>query len=644
VEQWVVQHLSRSLEPGTRGVEDIAEVDVHPTADLVACTVLIRDDPMTKPHRRVLVVDLEGDRTTPVDVPFPECSGPAWSPDGTRLAVVASTEDTAEALVLDGPPHGFHVSATSSVPGLVETLEWSPDGTRLALRVAMPGAEISDVFGSGVVGSATGAEPWRPRVFPARGGERTAYVWEPVSGSSDVVSEGTVWELAWSGDDALLALTSDEPGESAWYSAELTRIDLGSGRRTTLLAPEHQLSLPRANPDGARWSVLSAVQSDRGLPSGTLLLGGQNDETPVAVDTHDVYLNDHRWLDADTLLVAGLRGLDTVVATIDVSTGTMTTAWSGEATCGGLQPEVAGRPGRPPVVVLEEHGKPPALGELTENGFRQVLRVDGPGADHVTATAGTATRMSWRSSDGLEIQGLLLTPETAEAPYPLVVDVHGGPTHAFRSTWLGRDPHASCLLARGYAVLRPNPRGSTGRGAAFAAAVAGDMGGLDVADVVSGVQHLVDDGVADPGRLGITGISYGGFMATWVPTCTDSFAASVARSPCTDWLLQHLTSNIAEFDRRFLVGDPFDRDSHYGTRSPLRHVDRIRTPTLLTAGMQDLATPPSQAQVLYTALRERGVESELVLYPDEGHGVRVPATLADQCARMVAWFERHMPA
>jgi dipeptidyl aminopeptidase/acylaminoacyl peptidase len=170
------------------------------------------------------------------------------------------------------------------------------------------------------------------------------------------------------------------------------------------------------------------------------------------------------------------------------------------------------------------------------------------------------------------------------------------------------------------------------------------MGGLDVDDVVSGVRHLVEHGVADPSRLGIAGISYGGFMATWVPTRTDIFAASVARSPCTDWLLQHLTSNIAEFDRRFLVGDPFDPESHYCSRSPLRHVERIRTPTLLTAGLQDLATPPSQAQVLYTALRERGVDTELVLYPDEGHGVREPATLADQCARMVAWFERHMPA
>ena len=127
-----------------------------------------------------------------------------------------------------------------------------------------------------------------------------------------------------------------------------------------------------------------------------------------------------------------------------------------------------------------------------------------------------------------------------------------------------------------------------------------------------------------------------------MPCRTDLFAASVARSPCTDWVLQHLTSNIAEFDRRFLRGEVFDPDSQYAERSPLRHADRIRTPMLLTAGQQDLATPPSQAQVLHTALRERGVETQLVLYPEEGHGVRQPATVADQCARLIAWFDRHL--
>jgi dipeptidyl aminopeptidase/acylaminoacyl peptidase len=369
---------------------------------------------------------------------------------------------------------------------------------------------------------------------------------------------------------------------------------------------------------------------------------GEDGRRPHALDTRGVHVTDQQWLDEATVLVAGLRSLETVVAVIDVDAGTMREIWSGTQTCGEYFPEVAGVVGDDPLVVLESHREPPTLGSLGPEGFRPVLTLGGPGTAYQLEHAGDTTELTWESSDGLQVQGLLIMPEQGDRPYPLVLQVHGGPTHAYRDTWLGRDPHTSCLVARGYAVLWPNPRGSSGRGAAFAQAVRGDLGGLDVDDVVRGVQHVVDLGIADPARLGITGISYGGFMSSWVPTRTDVFAASVARSPCTDWLLQHLTSNIAEFDRRFIAGEPFDPASQYAERSPLRHVDSIRTPMLLFAGLNDLATPPSQAQVLHTALRERGVDTQLVLYPEEGHGVRHPLTVADQCARMVAWFDRFL--
>jgi dipeptidyl aminopeptidase/acylaminoacyl peptidase len=479
-------------------------------------------------------------------------------------------------------------------------------------------------------------------VLPAVGdGRRLAYTWDPDSGQGRVLSDRTVWELGWSGDRALLAVTSEGCDEDAWYGAELSRLDLDGATSETLFVPDEQVSVPRASPAGHRWSVLSGLQSDRGLPAGALVVGG-GDVPSTAVDTGGIHVTDQLWLDEETLLVAGLRGLETVVARVGVDSGAVLEVWAGQETCGEYFPEVSGLPGHDPVVVLESRREPPTLGVLGASGFRPVLAADGPGTTYQTERAGTTTRVTWESSDGLRVEGLLTVPDGAGPAQPLALQVHGGPTHACRNTWIGRDPHTSCLVAHGYAVLQPNPRGSTGRGASFAEAVRGDMGGRDADDLVSGVQSLVDAGIADPSRLGITGISYGGFMSSWLPVRTDLFAASVARSPCTDWLLQHLTSNIAEFDRRFVGGDPFDPESHYRERSPLSHADRIRTPMLLTAGLKDLATPPSQAQVLHTALRERGIATELVLYPEEGHGVRHPLTIVDQCARMIAWFDRHL--
>jgi dipeptidyl aminopeptidase/acylaminoacyl peptidase len=643
VETWVRDHLARCQAPGDHGIEDVAQVDAHPDGRVAACAVLVREKPMVPAHRRIAVVDLTGEQVTFLDLPYVECARPTWSPDGSALAVVGSSKEGAAAVVLQGAPHSLAVSATSELPGFVESAHWSPDGSLLALQVAMRGAEISDVYGSGTMGE-TGEGTWHPRVLPnVGGGKRLAYTWDPRSGDSRVVSELTVWELAWSGTRGLLAVTSEEPDESAWYAAVVSHVDLDRGDQHPVFTPDDQVSVPRSSPSGRRWSVLSGLQSDRGLPAGELVVG-RDDHAPATLDMRHIHVTDQRWLDETTVLVAGLRGLETVVATVDVESGAVSEVWSGEQTCGEHFPEVAGLAGRSPLVVLESHREPPTLGVLEPGGFRSVLAADGPGTAYQAARAGTTTPRTWMSSDGQEVQGLLTVPagEEPAGGYPVVLQVHGGPTHACRNAWVGRDPHLSSLVARGYAVLRPNPRGSTGRGAAFAEAVRGDMGGLDVDDVVAGVQNLVDLGIADPARLGITGISYGGFMAAWVLTRTDLFAASVARSPCTDWLLQHLTSNIAEFDRRFVRGEPFDPESQYAERSPLRHVDRIRTPMLLTAGLEDLATPPSQAQVLYTALSERGVETQLVLYPEEGHGVREPLAIADQCARMIAWFERHL--
>jgi dipeptidyl aminopeptidase/acylaminoacyl peptidase len=199
------------------------------------------------------------------------------------------------------------------------------------------------------------------------------------------------------------------------------------------------------------------------------------------------------------------------------------------------------------------------------------------------------------------------------------------------------------LVGRGYAILHPNPRGSSGRGQEFAGLVVGDMGGDDAKDVLAGVEAMIERGVADPDRIGVFGGSYGGFMSAWLPTLSDRFAASVAISPVTDWYSQHWNSNIGRWDSEFLKADPATPGGAYFERSPVMFASKVRTPTLLTAGLQDRCTPPGQAVELYRALREHGVEAEVAVYPQEGHGVRQMPALFDFCARMVGWFERFMP-
>ena len=245
--------------------------------------------------------------------------------------------------------------------------------------------------------------------------------------------------------------------------------------------------------------------------------------------------------------------------------------------------------------------------------------------------------------DGLAIDGYVATPRTSgDGTFPLVVMVHGGPVWRWRDVWLDRVVQVPLLLDGGYAVLLPNPRGSQGKGEAFVRGIVGEVGGLDVDDILTGVDHLVAEGVTDRATVAVMGTSYGGFLAAWLATRPGRFAAALASSPVTDWVSQHYTTNIPQSDVRFLRGDPIDPSSQYRTRSPLTAASGQTCPVLLTAGLHDLATPPGQALEMHRALVELGVDTDIALYPREGHDVHEWPALLDHCTRMVMWFDHYL--
>ena len=259
---------------------------------------------------------------------------------------------------------------------------------------------------------------------------------------------------------------------------------------------------------------------------------------------------------------------------------------------------------------------------------------------------GTQERLSWRAPDGLEVDGLLILPpgrSRADGPLPLVTTVHGGPYGRWADELMaGWWSWGQWLAAAGFAVFHPNPRGSQGRGQAFAAMVADAVGQDEWTDIVAGVDDLVAAGIADPTRLGIAGWSHGGFMAAWAVTRTGRFRAAVMGAGIADWGLQVGTGEQGRAEA--VLGGSFGWEGpgphRHDQLSPISYATEVTTPVLILHGEDDTNVPVGQAIYFHRALTHLGLEHELVVYPRENHEFTERAHQIDVLERIRSWFSR----
>jgi len=224
---------------------------------------------------------------------------------------------------------------------------------------------------------------------------------------------------------------------------------------------------------------------------------------------------------------------------------------------------------------------------------------------------------------------------------PLVVEIHGGPSWQWEEgTMLSWHDWAQMLASRGYATLAPNPRGSTGYGSAFQRLLQDDVGGGEAQDLMTGAVAMVERGVADPDRLGIGGWSWGGYLTAWTITQTTMFRAAVMGAGLANVVSDHGQNDIPSMNDWIFPGHPYDHPDHYWERSPIRHIDRVTTPTLILHGAEDDRVHPAQAMEYHRALKTRGVPVESVRYPREGHGIEERRHQIDLMRRIVAWYDR----
>jgi dipeptidyl aminopeptidase/acylaminoacyl peptidase len=227
---------------------------------------------------------------------------------------------------------------------------------------------------------------------------------------------------------------------------------------------------------------------------------------------------------------------------------------------------------------------------------------------------------------------------------PLILNVHGGPAGAFSQSYIGARgvyPLAT-FAARGYAILRGNPRGSSGYGTEFRRANFKDWGGMDYQDLMTGVDKVIDMGVADSNRLGVMGWSYGGYMTSWIVTQTKRFKAASAGAPVTNLMSFNGTADIPAFVPDYFGGQSWEIPEVYAKHSAMFNVKGVTTPTLIEQGDADVRVPISQGYEFYNALKQQGVPTRMIVLPRQPHGPTEPKMQIAAMQANLDWFEKYL--
>jgi dipeptidyl aminopeptidase/acylaminoacyl peptidase len=623
-------------------LKTVTNAKISPNGDAIAYLLSIPrklyEDIDGKAWVELHVVNLEGE-SRPYFSGQVEVASLAWSPDGNALYFVGRRDVTAEqADVFRMPINGGEAQVIYKGQSSIRSIHPSPDGRSLAMLAPDPAPEEDKALAE----KGFKAEVYEESAKPTR-------VWMLDLDSGEAVPQeiaGSISDFQWGpdGDNYAVALAPTPLIDDEYMSRDIFILSVKDARIRNQLGSVGKMGQFAWSPDGKQIAWIGGEDIHDPQSGRLYLTSSKGGERRDLVPGYPGHIVGFYWQDDENIAWLGSRGLWTEINRVALDDARP----AGDAPVSGpIIHTVDSWPGQQvAAAVADSPGHPQEVYLLRPGAAPQRLTYSNPILEERNLARQEVIRYTAR--DGLELEAILIHPAT-EPPKggsPLVMMIHGGPESHYSNGWMssyGRP--AQSLAAQGYLVVYPNYRGSTGRGVEFSKLGQHAYAGPEFDDIVDAKTHLVEAGLADPDRVGITGGSYGGYASMWAASAlSEHFAAAVAFVGISDQISKFGTTDIPkEMFNVHARAYPWEDWMWMLERSPIYHVDKARTPLLIMHGKEDPRVHPSQSLEMYRHMKVRTeTPVRLVYYPGEGHGNRNTAAQFDYGLRLVRWMNHYL--
>jgi dipeptidyl aminopeptidase/acylaminoacyl peptidase len=634
-------------------LKSVAEPAISPDGDWIAYTIESIDKEEDKSTTQIFMSSRDGNEVIQLTSEDYSASNPRWSPDGRYLGFLAARgeeEDKAKTQVWTLDMRGGDSRAYTTVDQGVRDFRWAPDGKGMLLLIRDKTATDLESEAAKKAGRETRPLPhvidrleFKQDGVPYLDRSRThIYVTRDRGETPLQLTFGDFddAEPTWRPDGREIAFVSnrdEEPDASqntdVWVVSAVGDAPTREPRRLTNNIGSD--SSPAWSNDGKQISYITVTEPDLIWYATNHLAivpaaGGPERVLTTALDRN---VMKPAFTPDDRSIVFMLEdSAEQHLARYDLATGNIDRPIRGQLSVQQYSQNRAGNI----AVTISTAQHPAEVFLLADDALRQLTQTN---TDLLNGLRLADVRnVNFNSADGTEVEGFIFTPPDYRKGrrYPTILRIHGGPVSQYD---FGFNAEAQLFAANGYVVVTSNPRGSSGYGQDFSAALFANWGVPDLEDVMAAVDYAIEQGYSDPDRLGVGGWSYGGILTNYVITKSDRFEGAITGASEVNYIANYGHDHYQYYWEAEL-GLPWENKEAWEKISPWEDVDKVVTPTLVMGGKEDWNVPVQNSEQLYQALKRRGVDTQLVVYPDEDHGIDRPSFKRDRWQRYIDWYDR----